>query len=139
MAHFYGVGQKGHLGFSVTSFETFGQASIIYLMVLSDPSISIIPIQFPLICFCCSVVKLCLTVCIPVDCSMPGSAAFTNSWSLLRFVSIELVILPNHLILYHSLLLLPSVFPSIRVFPMNQLFALGSPSIGDSPSTSVLQ
>lgn len=51
MAHFYGVGQKGHLGFSVTSFETFGQASIIYLMVLSDPSISIIPIQFPLIFF----------------------------------------------------------------------------------------
>ena len=51
MAHIYAVGQKDHLGFSVTSFETFGQASIIYLMALSDPSISIIPIKFLLIFF----------------------------------------------------------------------------------------
>ena len=38
------------------------------------------------------------------------------SWSLLRFMSIESVMLSNHLILCHSLLLLPSNFPSIRVF-----------------------
>ena len=38
------------------------------------------------------------------------------SWSLLRFMSIELVMLSNHLILCYPLLLLPSVFPSIRVF-----------------------
>ena len=43
MAHIYGVGQKAHLGFSVTSFETFGQPNIIYLMALSEPSISVIP------------------------------------------------------------------------------------------------
>ena len=40
----------------------------------------------------------------------------TITWSLLRFMFIELVMLSNHLILSHPLLLLPSVFPSIKVF-----------------------
>ena len=40
----------------------------------------------------------------------------TNSQSLLKLMSIELVMRSNHLILHHSLLLLPSIFPSIRVF-----------------------
>ena len=42
--------------------------------------------------------------------------SFTISWRLLRFVSIELVMLSNHLILCCPLLFLPSIFPSIRVF-----------------------
>ena len=42
--------------------------------------------------------------------------SFTLSWSLLKLMSIELVMSSNHLILCHPLLLLPSVFPSIRVF-----------------------
>ena len=42
--------------------------------------------------------------------------SITNSWSLLKLMSIELVIPSNHLILCHPLLLLPSIFPSIRVF-----------------------
>ena len=41
---------------------------------------------------------------------------FTISQSLLKFMSIEFVMLSNHLILCHPLLLLPSIFPSIRVF-----------------------
>ena len=41
----------------------------------------------------------------------------TISWSLLKFMSIESVMLLNHLILCFPLLLLPSMFPSIRVFP----------------------
>ena len=45
-----------------------------------------------------------------------ASLSYTISWSLLRFMSIELVMLFNHLILCHSLLLLPLIFPSIRVF-----------------------
>ena len=45
-----------------------------------------------------------------------ASLSFTISQSLLKFMSTELVILSNHLILCHSLLLLPSIFPSIRVF-----------------------
>ena len=45
-----------------------------------------------------------------------ASLSFTISWSLLRFMSIKTVMLSNHLILCHHLLLLPSVFPSLRVF-----------------------
>ena len=44
------------------------------------------------------------------------SLSFTISWSLLKLMSIELVIPSNHLVLCHSLILLPSIFPSIRVF-----------------------
>ena len=51
---------------------------------------------------------------------MPGSSVSTISRSLLKFISIESVMLSNHIILYHLLLLLPSIFPSIRVFS-NQL------------------
>ena len=45
------------------------------------------------------------------------SPSFTSSWSLLKLMSTELVMLSNHLVLCCSLLLLPSIFPSIRVFP----------------------
>ena len=44
------------------------------------------------------------------------SLSFTISQSLLKLLSIELVMSSNHLILYHPLLLQPSIFPSIRVF-----------------------
>ena len=45
-----------------------------------------------------------------------ASLSITNTQSLLRLMSIELVMPSNHLILCHPFLLLPSVFPSIRVF-----------------------
>ena len=45
-----------------------------------------------------------------------ASLSITNSWSLLKLMSIELVMPSNHLILCHPLSLLPSIFPSIRVF-----------------------
>ena len=45
-----------------------------------------------------------------------ASLSFTNSWNLLRLMSIELVKPSNHLILCRPFLLLPSIFPSIRVF-----------------------
>ena len=44
------------------------------------------------------------------------SLSFTISWSLLKLMSIESVMPSNHLILYHPLLFLPSIFPIIRVF-----------------------
>ena len=50
-----------------------------------------------------------------------ASLSITDSQSLLKLMSIELVMPSNHLILCHPLLLLPSIFPSFRVFPMNQL------------------
>ena len=51
-----------------------------------------------------------------MDSTCQASLSITNSQSLLRLISIELVMPSNHLILCHPLLLLPSVFPSIRVF-----------------------
>ena len=52
----------------------------------------------------------------PMDCSTPGSSVLHYLWSLFKFRSIESVKPSNHLILGCPLLLLPSVFPSIRVF-----------------------
>ena len=49
-------------------------------------------------------------------CQAPTLLSFTISWSFLRFMSLESVMLSNHLILCCPILLLPSVFPSIRVF-----------------------
>ena len=61
--------------------------------------------------FSCSVVSLCD----PMDCSMPGFLSFTISQSLLKLMYTELVMPSNHLILFRPLLL-SSIFPSIRVF-----------------------
>ena len=47
--------------------------------------------------------------------ALPTSLSFTISWSLLKLMFIESVMLSNHLIVCHPLLLLPSIFPSIRV------------------------
>ena len=52
----------------------------------------------------------------PWTAARQASLSITNSWSLLKLMSIESVMPSNHLILSHSLLLLPSIFPSIRVF-----------------------
>ena len=72
---------------------------------------------------------------------MPGS---TISWSLLKFMSIESVMPSNHLILCHSLLLLPSVFPSIRVFSNESALHIRCPeywsfSFSNSPSDEYSQ
>ena len=52
----------------------------------------------------------------PWSVALQASLSITNAWSLLKLMSIELVMPSNHLILCHSLLLLPSILPSIRVF-----------------------
>ena len=97
---------------------------------------------------CCCVTQSYLTLCDPMDCSMPGFLSFTisqsvqfssvvqssltlcdpmtaacqaslfvaNSRSQSKLMFIESVTPSNHLILYYPLLLLPSIFPSIRVF-----------------------
>ena len=74
----------------------------------------------------------------PWTAARQASLFITNSWSLLKLISIESVMPSNYLILCRPLLLLPSIFPSIRVFSMSQLFASGGQSIGVSASTSVL-
>ena len=55
----------------------------------------------------------------------------TNSRSLLKLMSIESVMPSNHLILCHPLLLLPSIFPSIRSFQMSQLFPSGGSDMAE--------
>ena len=120
-------------------------------------------------CYCCSVAQLCLTLCNPMDCSTPGFSvhrhlllklmsialekematrssilAWKTPWTekpggLQSKGSMELVMPSNHLILCHLLILLPSVFPSIRVFSNEWAFHTRWPgywsfSFGISPS-----
>ena len=69
---------------------------------------------------------------------LQSSLSFTISGNLLKFMSIELAILSNHLILCCFLLLLPSTFLASGSFPMSQFFESGSQSIGVSALASVL-
>ena len=73
-----------------------------------------------------------------MDCSVPGSSVLHYLEDLLKFMSIELVMLSNHLILCCPLLLLPSIFPASESFPVSQLFTSGGQIIGASVSASVL-
>ena len=95
-------------------------------------------IQVPgglLLLFSCSIVsdslqpQLCLVIA-----AHQASLSFTVSQSLLKLLSMELVMPSNHLILCHPLLLLPSIFPASVSLPMSQLFASGDQSIGASIS-----
>ena len=70
--------------------------------------------------YCCSVAKSCPTLCDPMDCTCQAPLSFTISQSLLKFIFIESVMLSNHLIFCCPLLLLPSIFPSFRVFFSNE-------------------
>ena len=67
-----------------------------------------------------------------------ASLSITNSRSSLKLMSIESVMPSSHLILCRPLLLLPQIPPSIRVFPMSQLFAWGGQSSGVSALASFL-
>ena len=71
------------------------------------------------------------------------SLSITNSWSLLKLMSIEAVMPSNHLILCHPLLLPPSIFPSIRVFSNESVLPIRWPkywsfSFNISPSNEHL-
>ena len=68
-----------------------------------------------------SVTQSCLTLCDPMNCSMPGFPVHNNFRSLCKPMSIDSVIQYNHLILSRPLLFPHSNFPSIRSFPMSQL------------------
>ena len=91
----------------------------------------IIPVQFS------SVTQLCWPFATPWIAACQASLSIINSQSLLKLMSIQSVMSSNHLILCYPLLL-PSVFPSIRVSFMSQFFLSGDQIIGDSSSASVL-
>ena len=63
----------------------------------------------------------------PLTAARQASQSINNSWSLLKLMSIEPVMPSNHLILCHPLLLLPSIFPSIRVFSNGSVFLIKWP------------
>ena len=76
----------------------------------------------------------------PWTAARQASQSIANSWSLLKLTCIELVMPSNHLILCHPLLLLPSTFPSIRVFSNESVLCIRWPkywsfSFGISPSS----
>ena len=82
--------------------------------------------------------KLCLTLCDPMNCSMPGFPILHYLLEVAQTMSIKLVMPSDHLILCCPLLLLPSIPPASGSFPVSQLFACGGQSIGVSASASLL-
>ena len=74
----------------------------------------------------------------PWSAARQASLSITNSQSLLKLIAIESVMPSNHLILCHPILLPPWIFPSIRVFSNESVFASGGQSIGVSASASIL-
>ena len=89
----------------------------VFALVLNDllttDSEHLIETSKSIVLFSCSVVSDSV---IPWTAAHQASLSINNSWSLLKLMSIESVMPSNHLILCHSLLLSPSIFPSIRVF-----------------------
>ena len=85
----------------------FLQRSHLAIFQLSPRSVQVSSVQS------LSRVRLLAT---PWTAARKSSLSITNSWSLLKLTSIASVMPSNHLILCHPLLLLPSIFPSIRVF-----------------------
>ena len=77
---------------------------------------------------CCSLAQLCLTFSTPWTAACQASFSFTISWSLLKFMSIELVMTSNHLILCCPLLFLPWIFSNIRVFSNESALHISWPS-----------
>ena len=75
-----------------------------------------------------SVAQSCRTLCKPVNQACQASLSITNSRSLPKLMSIESVMPSNHLILCHTLLLLPSIFPSISIFSNESVLLIKRPN-----------
>ena len=82
----------------------------------------------PIKTFCCSLMQSCLTLVTPWTSAHQASLSVTISPSLLKLMSIELVMPSNYLILCHPLLLLASLFPSIRVFSSDSVLCIRWPN-----------
>ena len=90
---------------------------------------------------CCrSAAQSCPTLCDPMDCSTPGFPVLYQLPELLKIMSIDSVMPSKHLILCRPLLLLPSIFPSIRIFSSESVLRITWPkywrfSFSISPSS----
>ena len=120
----------------------FGEMSVYILNILLFWSTPLIALNlFVHLCsvqFSCSVMSNSVT---PWTAAHQASLSNTNSRSLLRLMSIESVMPSNHLIFCHPLLLLPSIFPSIRVFSNESVLRIRQPkywsfSLNISPSSA---
>ena len=109
----------------VTGLQTLVMKVLCYRLVLS----SVVVVVLWLSCV--------LLFATPWPAALQASMPFIIFQSLLKFMFVESVMPSNHLILYRPLLVLPSIFPSIRVFPLSQLFVSGGQSVGASASASV--
>jgi len=105
---------------------------IIY--VYHKPSSFLLHAEVPSVQFSGSVVSDSVT---PWTAACQASLSITNSHSLLKLMSVESVMPSNHLILCHPLLL-PSIFPRIRVFSNKSVLHIRWPNVGVSASASVL-
>ena len=98
--------------------------------VFSGMNLMLLSVQFT---------QSCPTLCDPMNCKHQASLSITNSWSLLKLMSIKSLMPSNHLILCLPLLL-PSIFPSIRVFSSESVLHIRWPkywsfSFNISPSS----
>ena len=134
------IGNSMYLAFvciSVLKCNGLARCLLFLLMVSdhgSDRWVDLFSVQFSPVQLL-SRIRLFMT---PWTATRQASLSITNSRSSPKIMSIESVMPFNHLILCHLLLLLPSIFPSIRVFSNVSARQSGGQSIGVSASTSVL-
>ena len=107
-------------------FNDFTEKQLIYVLITAIQKV----IQFYI--FMCvyqfsSVAQSCPTLCDPMDCSTPGLPVHHQLPEFTKLMSIESVMPSNHLILCRPLLLLPSVFPTIRVFSNESVLCIRWP------------
>ena len=120
-----------YVGLSSRNSHPLSKSLLVCFNSLDFPNIQFSSVQFSL-----SHVQL---FAIPWIAACQASLSFTNSWSLPKLMSIESLMPSNHLILCHPLLLLPSIFPSIRVFSNESALCIRWPnywsfSLNISPS-----
>ena len=107
------------------------------IFILSADSNANLFLKCPHRC-CCSVTHSCPTLCDPWTAARQASQSSTISYSLLKLMSIELRMPSNHLIFCSPLLLLPSIFSSIRVISNELALHISGQSIRTSASATVL-
>ena len=111
-------------------WSVFSQSNIQICIILWK----VLHLYVSFICCCFSVIQLCLALCNPMDCGMPGSSVLHCLPEFAQIHVLELVMLSDHLILCHPLSFCLQSFPASGSFPVSWLFASGGQSIGASSS-----
>ena len=119
-------GERGVLFFTCPNMSTGAKKSICQSLFLPPhpPSRYTLTLHTERLIQFSSVAQLCLTLSTPWTASHQASLSLINTQSFLKLMSTESVMPSNHLILCRPLLLLPSIFPSIRVFSNESTFRM---------------